>query len=75
MSGVNFECAKLQQGYLQQMQRPACGNCQLRLAHHMQCGRGGFYVQAFGICDAYKGSNDALKVRADFEREKLNEVV
>lgn len=50
MSGVNFELAKVQQNYQMPMQRPSCENCQHRLAHHMQCGRGGFFVQAFGVC-------------------------
>ena len=54
MSGVNFERAKLQQNYVMPMQRPSCSNCELRLAHHMQCGRGGFYVQAFGICASHQ---------------------
>lgn len=54
MSGVNFERAKVQQNYLMPGRRPACQNCQHRLAHHMQCGRGGFYVQAFGVCSLHQ---------------------
>ena len=50
MSGVDFDRAKLTQNYQHQMQRPSCNNCQLRVAHHMQCGRGGFFVQTFGVC-------------------------
>jgi hypothetical protein len=36
------------------MQRTSCNNCQHRLAHHMQCGRSGIYVQAFGVCNDHQ---------------------
>lgn len=67
MSGVNFERAKIAQGYLQQLQRPACSNCQLRLVHQMQCGRGGFYVQHFGLCASYESGDQTLRTLADYE--------
>ncbi len=54
MSGTNFERAKLNQAYEMPLQRPSCENCHLRMAHHMQCGRGGFFVQSFGICSMYQ---------------------
>jgi hypothetical protein len=64
MSDVNFALRKVAQGYVMPMARalstkanqPACHNCHHRIAHYMQCGRGGFFVQASGVCDMHKAA-------------------
>lgn len=64
MSGNTFDLAKQRQGYLMPMQRTSCNNCQHRMVHHMQCGRSGIYVQAFGVCNLHtpndKPANQAV---------------
>lgn len=62
MTGLTFDKRKQLQGYLMPLQRQVpqddqqrsgCDTCQHRMAHHMQCGRGGFYVQAQGVCNEF----------------------
>ena len=57
---LTFDQAKAVQAYQMPTQRPSCSNCALRMAHHMQCGRGGFYVQAFGVCKLHQPDNQPV---------------
>lgn len=60
MSGTNFAANKQRQGFVQSYQRTSCQSCSfvLRIEHSnggvgMQCGKGGFFVNAMGVCDDY----------------------
>lgn len=60
MSAVNFAANKQLQGFVQSYQRPLCQSCShvQRVEHGngsvgMQCGKGGFFVNAMGVCDQY----------------------
>ena len=65
MSGITFDKMKQIQGYRMPMQRDAaaadaannCGNCNKRIAHQMQCGRSGIYVQQLAVCNRHEAKS------------------